>query len=428
MHCDIAHPGKPLIQYVIMIDAGSTGSRVHIYKFNYCKENPELESEVFEMLKPGLSSFPSDPTGAAESLDKLMLLAQKSVPKHLHDCTPVAVKATAGLRLLGPEASNAILAAVRHRLETVFPFPVVKDGGVEIMDGSNEGVYAWITVNYLLEKLGQPSKLPTAAIFDLGGGSTQIVFEPTFPTGKYLAAGEHKYELDFGNRGYDLYQHSYLGYGLMEARKRIKALIADSDKSQSTISHPCIFPDTPVDFELKSDNSTAVRNIKFTGSAKGMKECHKVVQEALNKSKTCSPQPCAFDGVYQPSLGTTFENNDIYIFSYFYDLTKALGMNDEFKLEKLREVTEHVCQQDIEYLEGLSTGVDIKQALKDNDHYCMDMTFIYSLLHDGYDLSDSRDVKVAKKIKDMETGWCLGASISLLDQGSYCKVTEIQKP
>ena len=48
------------------------------------------------------------------------------------------------------------------------------------MDGKDEGVYAWITTNYLLGNIGSSEKLPTAAVFDLGGRFTQIVFEPEF--------------------------------------------------------------------------------------------------------------------------------------------------------------------------------------------------------------------------------------------------------
>ncbi|KAJ2474974.1 Guanosine-diphosphatase, partial [Coemansia sp. RSA 2052] len=56
MYCDIPHPGRPLLQYVLMVDAGSTGSRIHVYKFNYCKNHPMLEDEIFQQIKPGLSS------------------------------------------------------------------------------------------------------------------------------------------------------------------------------------------------------------------------------------------------------------------------------------------------------------------------------------------------------------------------------------
>jgi len=128
---------KPLVQYALMIDAGSTGSRIHVYRFNNCGPTPELEDEVFKMTEKkeggsGLSSYKSDAEGAAKSLDVLMDVAVKSVPDKLKGCTPVAVKATAGLRKLGPDMSDAILKAVRNRLETVYPFPVVSEekGGV----------------------------------------------------------------------------------------------------------------------------------------------------------------------------------------------------------------------------------------------------------------------------------------------------------
>jgi hypothetical protein len=41
----------------IMIDAGSTGSRVHVFKYVRSDEDLVLESEEFLSIKPGLSSF-----------------------------------------------------------------------------------------------------------------------------------------------------------------------------------------------------------------------------------------------------------------------------------------------------------------------------------------------------------------------------------
>lgn len=130
---------KPVVLYALTIDAGSTGSRIHVYKFNNCGPSPQLEYETFKAVKPGLSAYARDPTAAAASLDPLLEEAYRVVPESLRKCTPVEVKATAGLRLLGQQESEAILDEVRNRLETNWDFTVSGERAVEIMDGKDEG-------------------------------------------------------------------------------------------------------------------------------------------------------------------------------------------------------------------------------------------------------------------------------------------------
>jgi hypothetical protein len=138
-HCSKPFGSKPLVQFALMVDAGSTGSRIHVYKFNKCGASPALEDEVFVQTIPGLSAYADQPEEAAKSLDVLMQAAVENVPIHLRRCSPIAVKATAGLRLLGEEKSQSILDAVQHRLKHHYPFPIYKKDGVSIMDGRDEG-------------------------------------------------------------------------------------------------------------------------------------------------------------------------------------------------------------------------------------------------------------------------------------------------
>lgn len=421
---------KPIVQYALMIDAGSTGSRIHVYRFNNCGSTPELENEVFKMTEKkaggsGLSSFKEDAEGAAKSLDVLMDEAMKAVPDKLKGCTPVAVKATAGLRLLGQEMSQKILDAVRTRLETVYPFPVIskEQHGVEIMDGKDEGVYAWITTNYLLGNIGGPDPGQTAAVFDLGGGSTQIVFEPTFKGSmpEKLSEGDHKYELNFGGRKFELYQHSHLGYGLMSARKSIhKTLIEDIHQSNlddttwttKPVINPCIAPGMvrSVDVELTAGHALGETiSVNMTGpSSPAPAQCRKLAEKILFKEADCKLAPCSFNGVHQPSLEKTFSHEDVYTFSYFFDRTEPLGMPESFTLKELHRLADQVCGGEPRWdvFEGVPGAL---KELRDRPEHCLDLNFMMALLHTGYEMPIDREVKIAKKIKGNELGWCLGA-------------------
>lgn len=424
-------PDKPIVQYVAMIDAGSTGSRIHVYKFNNCGETPELEHEEFKMTEKnvgGLSNYKDEPEAAAKTLDPLLQVALDYVPDVLKGCTPIAVKATAGLRMVGPEAADRILAAVRNRLESQYPFPVVskENDGVVIMDGSLEGVYAWITANYLLGKIGGPDRSETAATFDLGGGSTQIVFEPTFKEAaaggmpEKLKEGDHKYNLDFGGQKFELYQHSHLGYGLMAARDAIhRAILTDlyedkqtTDFLEDTIVHPCLPPGiehTVKNLKFEDGGLKGTYNTSFKGPTEpSSSQCRAFAEKILKKDAECTLSPCSFNGVHQPSLAKTFSKEDVYVFSYFYDRTKALGMPDSFTIRELHDLASKVCHGPdawdvFESISGALTELEAKPMR------CLDLSFMLALLHTGYDMPIDREVKIAKKIKGNELGWCLGA-------------------
>ena len=414
-----ADPSKPIVQYVLMIDAGSTGSRIHIYKFHNCNQVPVLESEVFEHTEPGLSSFKDDAEGAARSLDGLLHIALDTVPEALQSSTPVAVKATAGLRLLGPALADAILRAVHRRLESEYPFSLPDRDAVVIMDGKDEGVYAWITTNYLLGYIGSDKLSATAATFDLGGGSTQIVFEPTFPADVHMEEGDHKYKLSYAGREFLLYQHSHLGYGLMEARKAIhrhvvsQALAASAAPAAlSTLPHPCIPRGMSTKVMVDGRPYTMIGTEDHDAH-----QCRMLADRILNKTAECAVVPCSFNGIHQPSLAQTLSpGSDIYVFSYFYDRTAPLGLPSEFSIGELMDLANVVCGGD-----GWSTQFNSAaiEALRAEPQWCLDLNFITSLLSAGYEMPMERRVKIAKKINGNELGWCLGASLPFLEQTEW---------
>ncbi|KAK0564694.1 Guanosine-diphosphatase [Tilletia horrida] len=541
---------RPLVQYAIMIDAGSTGSRIHVYKFNHCSASPELESEIFDLVKGGLSApaYSASPELAAASLRPLLDLALQEVPKSLWSCTPISVKATAGLRLLGLQKAEQILQAVRMLLEKSYPFTIAdtSDGrsGVEIMDGRDEGVFAFITVNYLLNRLGNsPSstlsedatagthKVQTAAVLDLGGGSTQIVFEPRFEGISRAIAkeaaivgmhpGEHVYKLENAT---DLVRDEpqlepippwekmdqfnthvpspcYGPHGKREVVRVERVGAFGSAASQSELDQRS----SSFTFRSKSakrpneTTSSQARNITFVGGGGGFTACRRFVEIMMDKDAACSLPPCSFAGVYQPPLVSTFQDAPIVALSYFYDRLipllgnqqgadgkkastdgpkmeqilenvgqSSLGAEVEttasFTIEDLRVLAEKVCAgpvrrahiRDSDIIDAYADLFEnertdraapsealakIDASLWDWDpifpphtypqasaelfhrpESCLDLTYMHALLSHGYELPESRQLVLAKKLGGVELGWCLGAQLAALeDAGLRCR-------
>ncbi|KAF9260943.1 hypothetical protein L218DRAFT_871239 [Marasmius fiardii PR-910] len=455
---------SPIVQWALMIDAGSTGSRIHIYKFNNCQKNPSFEYEVFQMIKGGLSDYENRPEDAAASLDILMEEAVRVVPESLRSCTPVAVKATAGLRLLSGSNSGDILRAVENRLRERYPFKLHEPDGVVIMDGKDEGVYAWITANYLLDTIRDTTKeVDTYATLDLGGASTQIVFEPKFSKpDSSLEEGDHKYDLDFLGKKYVLYQHSYLGYGLMKARSRIHHIVefmASLDPSREKVEkddlevfwNPCIARGMSRKVEIEDLQTGNKRNVTMTGDDTGsFDSCNKVVEFALAKDAICKLKPCSFNGVYQPSLLDTFANGKVMLLSYFYDRLEPIlsgsqafspssssssediihpsstsstsSENPKLTISTIASLAKTVCEGESSWDTHLKPSDTLKEELKDRPETCLDLTFMHALLRLGYEFHGEKEVELGKRVEGTELGWCLGAAIAMVSGGDLkCK-------
>uniref|UniRef100_A0A4X1V752 nucleoside diphosphate phosphatase n=1 Tax=Sus scrofa TaxID=9823 RepID=A0A4X1V752_PIG len=202
--------------YGIMFDAGSTGTRVHIFQFSQQPgEVPTLTHETFKARKPGLSAYADDVEKSTPGIQELLNVAKRDVPYELWKVTPLVLKATAGLRLLPGEKAQKLLQNVKEVFKAS-PF-LVGDDCVSIMNGTDEGVSAWITVNFLTGSLRTPGK-GSVGMLDLGGGSTQITFLPRLQGTLQTSPPGYLTSLQMFNRTYKLYSYSYLGLGLMSAR------------------------------------------------------------------------------------------------------------------------------------------------------------------------------------------------------------------
>jgi len=127
-------------RFSIVLDAGSTGSRVHVFTFQTDYFGRErLHSEYFHAIEPGLKSYGSSADAASASLDELISRAKSVVPELARSATPFSVRATAGLRLMpeGQGAADAIMDSVRAKIARA-GFHPQSETFVSIMDGVDE--------------------------------------------------------------------------------------------------------------------------------------------------------------------------------------------------------------------------------------------------------------------------------------------------
>ena len=148
---DIAAQSEQSSEYALVIDAGSSGSRIHVYKYSWDPNavtdrafpNVELPDKKFK-ITPGLSSFAASPQvtivfqiklrsvdnnlqDAGSSMKGLIAFAEEHVPADDRNSTVLALSATAGLRMISEEARNAILDSCFSWLLENSPFIIRRD-------------------------------------------------------------------------------------------------------------------------------------------------------------------------------------------------------------------------------------------------------------------------------------------------------------
>ncbi|EPY80883.1 glycogen phosphorylase, brain form [Camelus ferus] len=152
-------------------------------------------------------------------------MAKQDIPSGLWQATPLVLRATAGLRLLPGEKAQKLLQKVKEVFEAS-PFLVGTDC-VSIMNGTDEGVSAWITVNFLTGGLRAPGR-GSVGTLDLGGGSTQITFLPRVEGTLQTSPPGYLTSLQMFNRTYKLYSYRFV------SRLRVERLTVRHTEQLST--------------------------------------------------------------------------------------------------------------------------------------------------------------------------------------------------
>ncbi|CAA2944844.1 apyrase-like [Olea europaea subsp. europaea] len=407
--------GHDTEKYAVIFDAGSTGSRVHVFRFDESLNLLPIgdEFELFASTKPGLSSYAADPPAAATSLKPLLEEAEDVVPTELRPDTPVRLGATAGLRLLQGDAAERILEAVRNLLKNESTLKY-RDDWVSILDGNQEGTYLWVTINYLLDTLGKKYS-ETICTIDLGGGSVQMAYAISDENAENapMPSTNETYveEKTFNKTNYNLYVHSYLNYGSKAGR-------AEIFKTSRNSTNPCILEGY--------DGTYTYGGVVYKASAPptgtNMKRCRVLARKALKINAPCKYKKCTFNGIWNGGGGDGQKN--VYMSSSFYWTAREAGILESDAVGGIirpldyMEAAKLVCATKFE---------DIKSNFpntEDDDipYLCMDLVYQYTLLVDGFDVHPRKKVTVVNKVNyknsELEAAWPLGCAIDVMSSSA----------
>ncbi|KAJ1912115.1 Guanosine-diphosphatase [Mycoemilia scoparia] len=438
--CQSPSDGQPLVQYAVVMDAGSQGTRIHIYKFNYCSDYPQIESDIYTKDKTGLSTLANDPQKAAEVIEPLLKQAMEKVPQELHKSTPITLRGTAGLRLIEENKRNELLQQVRDKIQESTDFLLDtnnNDGGVIVMSGEDEGLYEWWALNYVLENLKTPTDSETVGIISMGGASTQFVFQP--PQDASIPQ-EYKKTYRGPSGSHDVYAQSYLGFGKTEARSKVFEEILSSSSQQNDGSGKDIVYSTCFDSSFSSnkppttgtdedeesiqDNEDGGGPMTVAGTKDpgddGFQKCYDTIKSIFRVSDIndidSNSGPDSVDSNIQFEQAPSEllpDNQTLFATSKIYDMVKAFKIGPDFTPNDMKVLASKTCQHDKSAFNDIKKSKDLKEML-DDPYLCVDTTFIYALLIDGLKLSPDRTLHASDDLNGFKMGWAMGAAIDML--------------
>ncbi|KAL9960557.1 hypothetical protein ACROYT_G034032 [Oculina patagonica] len=396
-HGHQAGSSSPDVSYAILIDAGSTGSRMYIFKFNLngngkvnSVENVEELSNSLGKVRPGLSSMLNKADEIEAHFQKFFDEADKIVPKDKQSSTPFVVLATAGMRLLPESDQDAIINEVKQILKSdQSPF-LFKDQNVEVISGKDEAIFAWITVNFIQGVLTSPRRQRFSwGVLDLGGASTQN-------TMRLFRKSRHSTTLKLGKKNYNLFARSYLDMGLARIHDRYLEFLNDWENKtvdeEGSIKSPCHHQG----FSETFDVSNAGQAASVIGEPNS-EVCRKLIDDVLS-CKNRKSEDCPFHD--QPQLTGKF-----IAFSAFHTVInriEAIICDDKpVTVEQIGCAAKKFCSKPYNVVKVIDEGYGKFSCLWGN--------YVYELFQKGYKMPQSKKIYVQKKLKGYSLSWIMGA-------------------
>jgi len=351
------------IKYAVIVDAGSSGSRIYVYKYDSSRAVPNLEQlngkdgrPWAHKAEPGISTLAGKLGEVEKYIDRLIQpvrseLPESSFPRGTWSDTPFMWFATAGMRLLPAKEADDLTQKIREvaKNKNVVPFGF-EDRWARTLSGEEEGAFAWISLNYL-NGFFTTDGVEEYGVVETGGASSQMTF---LAKGNILS---NKFIVIIDRKVYPLYTHSFLYFGQDQILKRIfynECFCHPSGKIESCtpcidnnvyngnpVLSACLIKDYTREWSITHEGTDYKVTLKGTGDSN---QCAEEMDYLFRPDYKCFTKPCSFAGVYQPPFSG---NKKFYGASVIRHITKDLGLTSEFTWKQLQAATDDFCKRDV---------------------------------------------------------------------------------
>ncbi|MCW8450299.1 acetate and sugar kinases/Hsc70/actin family protein [Legionella quinlivanii] len=343
-------------QCIAIVDAGSTGSRLHVYSYDLEGQTPVNITERYsKKIKPGLATIEAnEPT-----VDAYLTTLFSGAPAYQ---IPVYFYSTAGMRLLPQPKQQQMNNLVQQWFTNQSQWQLVE---AKTITGMDEGMYGWLAINYQLNTLKNESE--TVGTMDMGGASVQIVF-PVSASSEVNSQDIR--ELDIYGRHFKLFIHSFLGLGQTEVTHQF---LDDS---------VCFANDYQMPAGEKGQGDAYVCEGEISSLMNAVHHVNRVVQPALQANPV----------------------KNWYVMGGLVDLAKSQPFNyteQEFNNQSLLdEANSQICQQQWGALNSQFPGNEYLYG------YCLFPAYYYALMVDGYGLNSQQPLHYLGA--DKSSDWTIG--------------------
>lgn len=349
-------------KYAIYVDAGSTSSRVHLYRYDTTSALPVIKEVSSSSVKPGLSSYADKPDAAGPAFKKALdemnaALEKEGVDQQAHPVS-MNVLATAGMRLLPHDKQQAIYAELDKYIRDHYMFAVKNS---KTIDGKMEGVYGWLDVNYLLGNFEANKK--TMGSIDMGGASTQITFAVNDDS-----KVDDQVVVMLNHQRYTVFSKSFLKMGQDQAR----------DAMMAYPSADACYP--------KGYQFTDARSGKFDLYA-----CGAIYTDIIAQKNIAQQIPSTKGQAFVAYSG-------IYFGYHFFDITAYDQAAYEARVNE-------VCSRSWSELKKEYASIEDKYL----STYCANGAYHSKLLYETYQIDGASRLMVANQINQQNIDWTLGA-------------------